>query len=198
MDIKQLDNLLNSARLPESTVTVCLRGDLQAEWERLNAKLAELRAAPGRKLTDNSEASAIAARIREIEGEMKEATLELTLRALPRRDWIRLLRDHPPRKGDEGDKALGLNAETFFDALVPRSIISPELNEDQVSRLMDALSSAQYDKLLETAWSLNRRDVSVPFSPLASLTAGSTDEKSGQRSASASPRAASRGGSRGK
>jgi len=107
-----------------------------------------------------------------------------------------LLRDHPPRKGDDGDKAMGLNTETFFDALIPLSIVDPELNEDQVSRLMDALSSAQYDKLLEAAWSLNRRDVSVPFSPLASLTAGSTDEKSGQRSASVSPRAASRGGSR--
>lgn len=196
MDIEQLDNLLNSARLPESTVTVCLRGDLQAEWERLNAKLAELRAAPGRKMTDNAEASDVAARIREIEGQMKGATLELTLRALPRRDWLRLLRDHPPRKSDEGDKALGFNTETFFDALIPRSIVSPELNEDQVSRLMDALSSAQYDKLLETAWSLNRRDVSVPFSPLASLTAGSTDGRSGQRSASVSPRAASRGGNR--
>lgn len=196
MDIEQLDNLLSSARLPESTVTVCLRGDLQAEWERLNAKLAELRSAPGRKMTDNAEASDVATRIREIEGQMKEATLELTLRALPRRDWLRLLRDHPPRKGDEADKALGLNTETFFDELIPRSIVNPTLNEDQVSRLMDALSSAQYDKLLETAWNLNRRDVDVPFSPLASLTAGNTDGKSEQRSASVSPRAASRGGSR--
>ena len=196
MDIEQLDNLLNSARLPESTVTVCLRGDLQAEWDRLNAKLAELRTAPGRKLSDNAETTTIAARIREIEGQMKEATIELTLRALPRRDWLRLLRDHPPRKGDDGDKAMGLNTETFFDALIPLSIVDPELNEDQVSRLMDALSSAQYDKLLEAAWNLNRRDVSVPFSPLASLTAGNTDGKSEQRSASVSPRAASRGGSR--
>jgi len=195
VDIEQLDNLLNSARLPESTVTVCLRGDLQAEWDRLNAKLAELRSAPGRKLTDNAEASTVAARIREIEGQMKESTIELTLRALPRREWLRLLRDHP-RGGDDGDKAMGLNTETFFDALIPLSIVDPELNEDQVSRLMDALSSAQYDKLLETAWSLNRRDVSVPFSPLASLTAGNTDGKSEQRPASVSPRAASRGGSR--
>lgn len=196
MDIEQLDNLLSAARLPESTVTVCLRGDLQAEWERLNAKLAELRSAPGRKLTDNAEASAVASRIREIEGQMRESTLELTLRALPRRDWLRLIRDHPPRKGDEGDKSLGLNTETFFDELIPRSIVNPTLNEDQVSRLMDALSSAQYDKLLETAWNLNRRDVDVPFSPLASLAAGNTDGKSEQRSASVSPRAASRGGSR--
>lgn len=196
MDIEQLDNLLSEARLPESTVTVCLRGDLQAEWERLNTKLTELRTTPGRKLTDNAEASTVAARIREIEGQMKGATIELTLRALPRRDWLRLLRDHPPRKGDEADKGLGFNSETFFEALIPRSIVSPELNEDQVSRLMDALSSAQYDKLLETAWNLNRRDVSVPFSPLASLTAGNTDGKSEQRPASVSPRAASRGGSR--
>src|SRR5690606_34095530 len=129
--------------------------------------------------------------IREIEGQMKEATIELTLRALPRRDWLRVLRDHPPRKGHEADKGLGSNAETFFEALIPRSIVSPELNADEVSRLMDALSTAQYDALLETAWIINRRDVSVPFSRVASLTAGTTDGKSEQLTASVLPLAAS-------
>ena len=196
MDLAELDALLGKARLPETTVTVCVRGDLQAEWDRLNEELIRIRATSGRKMAGGADESGLSARIREIEAEMKSSVIEVTLRALPQPEWRKAKKDYPPRRGVEEDKAAGMNVEGFLEGLVHRCIVSPEMPEDKVSQLLGVLSPGQYDKLTESAWMVNRRDVDIPFSPLASQETTNTGETSGQRSDSGSRRNGSRGGSR--
>lgn len=196
MELSELDALLNKARLPETTVSVCVRGDLQAEWDRLNEELIRIRAASGRKMAGNSDESELSARVREVEAEMQSSVIEITLRALPQPDWRRLVKNHPPRKGVEEDKAAGLNVEAFLDDLVCRCVVAPEMPADRITQLLGVLSPGQYDKLTGAAWSINRRDVDVPFSPLASQAITNSGETSGRRSGSESRRNGSRAGSR--
>lgn len=162
--------LIAAARLPERTVSLCLRGDLVAELERLDRELAELDR-PGRVVTDSLAGDGrrgLAERIEALREEMRASTVSFVLRALPRRRWSALLAEHPPRDGDEGDKAMGINSESLFAALIGESIVSPTLSADELDTLLDAISSAQYDELANAAWSLNRRSVDIPFSPTAS------------------------------
>lgn len=189
-----IDSLLDGARRPEKKVTLCLRGDLQAEWEALHEAIGKKMVSSGRKLSDSVD-PATADRIRELEAEMREHSLTLTLRALPRRDWLRLVRDHPERPGDAADRELGVNRDTFFDAVVLACIVDPEMTEEQKSRLLDVITDAQYESLSNAAWVLNRKDISVPFSPIASRTTPNTGDTSRRQSDSESRRAGSRGGS---
>jgi len=192
MDVSQL---LNNAKRPEKIVPLCLAGDLQAKWEALHEEYGRKVAAAGRKMA-NADARELSAKIVAVEEQMAEQTLEVVVRGLPRNDWKALVRDHPPREGVEADKQLGVNQESFTDAMVYACIVSPEMTDDEKATLLDVITDAQYEKLTEAAWNVNRRDLSVPFSPIASRTTPSTGEASGRPSDSASRRGGSRGGSR--
>ena len=103
--------------------------------------------------------------------EMLADSVEFRFRALPRLAYTQLLREHKPRDDDEFDKAQGFNADTFFEAIIRACLVEPELDdEDWLALLGDGtvknpgvLSSAQFDKLADCAYSVNRRDVNVPF-----------------------------------
>lgn len=170
MEIAELDALLQSARQPETTVPLCLRGDLQADWEELDKQLAEVRSQGTSKLaeTASAEAVALAERIRALEAQMAEATIQMRFRALPRRPWMALIEAHPGREGHEFDKMTGLNQDTFYDALIAASVVAPEFTPEQLTALLDMVTAAQFDTLSTAVWNLNRRDVSVPFSFTAS------------------------------
>lgn len=197
MELHELDSLLEAARRPEKTVRICLRGDLQAEWEDLNDQLTKLQAAPGRKMAGSTDEVELARKVTELEAEMDKTTLPLTLRALPRHEWMKLVRAHPERDGNDEDKTLGVNADTFFDDLIIQSVVGPEgLTEEKVSQLLDSMSGAQYEKVSTAAWFLNRKDVDTPFSPHASRIMQSSAEASKQPSDSGSRRNGSRAGNR--
>lgn len=181
MSTMDVEALLNGAKRPEKRIPLCLRGDLQAEWEALHEEAGKALVASGRKLADKADPE-LSARIVAVEEEMAAHTLEVTLRALPRREWLELVRDHPERPGDAGDKELGVNRDTFFDALVSRSIAAPEMTGDQKAQLLEIVTDAQHGRLVSAAWDLNRKDVSVPFSPIASRTTPNSGGASRRRS----------------
>lgn len=172
MDLQELDALLEDARLPETTESVCLRGDLHSQWTALEAQLVDRRQRSA-TLAD-SDTSEIVTRMRELEDTMRRATVTFTLRAMDRPTWAEFRGAHPPREKDRTDQVLGVNQETFFPALVLKSIVDPVLDEARFEKLMVKVSDAQFDKLANAAWNLNRQDVSVPFSPTASPTAPSS------------------------
>lgn len=176
MDNKDLDALLGAARLPESTVPLCLRGDLQAEWETLERQLAEAKQRGDRRLVGSPEEAALARQLRDLEAQMQDSTITLRLRALPRREFMKLVEKHPARKDNQVDRMVGVNQATFYDALIGACIVEPEIDEERLTRLLDALTDAQFNKLANTAWELNRSDVSVPFSRTASRITTNSDE----------------------
>lgn len=168
-----LDVLLGEARLPEKTVELCLRGDLVAEVEDLERRLAAAQAAdrPG-MLTSGAEARRLAEQIEQLRTQMRDASVTFRLRAMHRREWRALLDAHPPRRDEHGQllqqDTIGLNSATFFDALIRASVVEPQLTDQQWELLFDRLTSRQYDDLHSTAWRLNRNEVDVPFSHAAS------------------------------
>jgi len=170
VDSKDLKALIASAKLPEKTVLLCLRGDLQAEWEEADRQLIAMRAKKSNTLAGNPEEAPLAERIKQLEQEMAESTVTLRFRALRRTAWLEMLAMFPPRKDNAADKSMGMNGPAFFKALIPASLVSPEIEGDDLAELLDAITDAQYAQIENTVWALNRQDVSVPFSYTASQT----------------------------
>lgn len=195
MNIEELRQRMQQAQRAEKTVDVCLRGDLSAEWERLDRELREL-TQRGRASLDDDGGQDLADRMHDIEEEMRESTVTLRLRALPRRTWFRMLAEHPPRDGNPFDKALGLNQESFFDAAIPQSVVDPELTPEDLFELLDLLSGAQYQAITNAIWEINASEVSVPFSPTASRMMSHSDETLRRPSEPESPSDAGTAGSR--
>lgn len=163
--------LLASAKLPEKTVLICLRGDLAAEHEQAERDLEQAQRTAFDSL-EGSGAGEIAERVRALEDEMREASHPFRLRALPRPVWRALVAAHPPRRGEDNeivpeDRML-VNSETFFDALVRACLVDPELGDEEWAELAGKLTDRQFDDLSDAAWGLNRREVDVPFSRAAS------------------------------
>lgn len=178
---------IKAARLPECTVPICLRGDLVAEFEELERQLTESLRTPADSLEGDGSGS-IAERMEELRQQMLDETTPFRLRALPKPKWRKFVGSHPPRETEDGkidarDQALGVNVDTFFDALIRRSVVDPALDEEDwldliggVRKLEDGteeevegvLTSRQFDDLGNAAWGLNRREISIPFSPAAS------------------------------
>lgn len=174
--MSDIDDLLAAARLPETTVPLCLRGDLVAEVEELERQLVTEEAKPKVSIASGGSARALAERIAQLQGEMEAYTRPFRLRAMARHDWTRFLMEHPPRSGNDLDARVGYNQETFLPALIRRCLVDPALSDDQWAKLDAVLTDAQFDMLSSAAWGINRRDVSVPFSPTASRILRSAPE----------------------
>lgn len=174
--MKDVKALIRDAQLPETTVEICLHANLQAEFEQLDRQLSA---------ADQTDSLAggnreIASRIEQIRQDMKDATVDFRLRALPRPRWRALVAEHEPRKdGDDihrEDQFIGVNTETFFDALLRVSVVDPVLDDEDWQLLGENLTDRQFDTLATAAWKLNRTDVDVPFSPAASKILNSEPE----------------------
>lgn len=101
--------------------------------------------------------------------EAAERAVMVTLTALGRRQWRSLVAAHPPRDGNEGDKALGANEDTFGDALVAASIVAPTFDTPaDREAFLDALTDAQFDRLFFEAYQLNRSEGVDPKASLGS------------------------------
>ncbi len=162
-----LDTLLSGARLPERSVSLCLRADLQADYEDLQRQLEEAQRQKRERLTDAAPGQQIAAQMDELREQMADAVVDFRLRALPPKRWRDLVAAHP-----SADPKQQLNPDTFGPALIRVSVVDPEMSDEQWERLLSddgILSSAQFDVLFDAAWNLNRQDPRVPFSRLASV-----------------------------
>ena len=118
--VVDIADLLKQAKLPERTVELCLRGDLQAEFELLDRQLQEAREREPSSMGDDGGA-AVAAQIEDLRQQMKEAMITFRLRALPRRRFAELLTNYPPREGNRQDQLAGANVDEFSEAVVPLS-----------------------------------------------------------------------------
>lgn len=178
--LKNFASMLAEAKLPERTVPICLRGDLVADHEQAERELEQAE----QKAVDSlagSGAGQIAQRIEALEEQMREHTYDFRLRALPRAGWRALVDRHPPRRDEQNaivdTDRIGVNAETFYPAIVRACLVDPVLDEAQWQTLVDSLTDRQFEDLADAAWALNRREVDVPFSRAASRTKAATDSE---------------------
>jgi hypothetical protein len=187
--------LLAGAKLPEKTLPVCLRGDLTAEFERLDRALTEAQRNEPDSLAGNGTGDLVD-QIEAVREQMREHTYDFRLRALPKPRFRALIGDHPPRRGDGGeiletDRVFGLNTDTFFDALIRACVVDPQLDDQTWAQLEPVLTDRQYDQLATASWDVNRSDVDVPFSLAASRISRNSGAGSKPRTTSESPRRSS-------
>lgn len=189
---------LKTAKLAERSVQVCLRGDLAAEHDELERRLAaartEVRTAGGeqrgtsQRMGQKSEAVKLAEQLLALRQQMADEMLDIRVRALPRGDvkdpvsgevvregWQTLVRRHPPKPDDEKDVEMGIDFDALMAEATPLCIVDPELDEDDWERLNNVLSSADYDRILGAVWEVNRSGVDLPKSRLASLVMAESD-----------------------
>ena len=164
--------LLKLVKRRETTVDMCLRGDLAGEYDALSKQLANLPAGAER-LNGDPERQRLQAELDRIAGEMAEGTVPFVLRALPQAEFQMLIDSHPPRRvGDdvnEADARSGFNRATFYRTLIPASVVEPALDAQEWALLFDVgLSQGQFMKLAAAAMEVNGDPVDVPFSSAAS------------------------------
>ena len=159
MTTKTAREILNSAKRREKTVRLCLRGDLVAEFEALEARLADLTIGVGWGNGDDATAE-VAERLTAIRAEMLEDTVTFTFRALKRIAWDELNAKHT------GENGL-LNVDAFAPELVQLCLVDPVMSADDLDELYDLINDAQRGELGNAAWSVNTESTDVPFSERA-------------------------------
>ena len=159
---------------PTRTVSLCLDGDLTAEYELAKAKLAAEQAASKGDTRLNSPASQWEKKHAELFAAQQEQTLVFTLRGLPRHVWDALKNDHPAREGEELDEQFGFDTSKVFDQamLADGTIASVEQGGEPVeftvedwSSIADDLTDGQWGDFASALIELNAGRQSVPFSP---------------------------------
>jgi hypothetical protein len=71
-----------------------------------------------------------------------------------------------------------VNSETFFEPLIRESIVSPVLDDETLTVLLDErLTDAQWNDLTTVVWNLNEARINVPFSSAASTSRKTSGRK---------------------
>jgi hypothetical protein len=198
-------SLIREADMPERSVEVCLRAKLVAEFEDLERRLkVVIQDRDGDEFGGSGEATRLARRMEELREEMRQGTAVFWLRSIGPIRSGSLMAEHPPRDGNEDDRRLGYNPETFYPAIIRaccyaikqdgETLQASDLTDEDWQHLFRRLSYKQFDNLFGAAWLLDHGDVSVPTSPLASLISQRSGEGSKQRAVGESPRDGSTGG----
>lgn len=165
--MRSFDDIRKLASLATDTVPLCLAGELLEQLGQLERQLAD--AQPATNLEGVSPKRAIAERIVELQEEMREATVDFHLRAMPSREWTAFYLDQPERT--EGEPAKDWEARYFpwRAELVARTCVDPEMTVEQVGELADLLHFHAWAILAGRAYMLNMGEVDVPNSEAASV-----------------------------
>jgi hypothetical protein len=164
--------LIREGKLRTATFDICLDPDLIEEYRQLDAKRS-MRLAETQDSLAGSKAPEFDEPLGQLREAIEEATLTLTLRALPRPKFRELCDKFPPRRNEEGtieiaEDMIGVNFNEFFPAILPLSIVEPELTDDDLRVLVDErLDDRQWGDLTDVIWDLNRARVNIPFSSTA-------------------------------
>ena len=119
------------------------------------------------------ERKAAAERVKAVEAEAEKSILVFTLQAVGRKRYNELVAEHPAREGNDADQAVGVNQDTFFDALIGECILRVNRKHDnsvedfdprkEWSALADEMTDGQYAEFVTAAQELNRGMVRAPF-----------------------------------
>ena len=151
--VLDIDEVMSQARLVERTAKICLRGDLQAEFDDLTEQLGDLVDADGRilsegdiALADQGEAIKLNERIQELLAEMNKATRTIRFRAMPDDAWRAWEKAHQDSQGNYKDPDQA-NLE-----LIAETAIAPTMSLDQVRNLRSKLGPTQMAAMANAAY----------------------------------------------
>lgn len=182
-----IESIIDEAEPAQTAVTICVKGNLKAEYERLETQLDDV----GRTVTNlagTGPGSEIAERMVELREQMQAYQRAFVFRAVtPRRKWRDLLAKRPVKTPDMADEAFLDVYHPWVCAVVAASALDPAMKPEQVERLADKLSDGDWQKLAQGAWRVNDDSSEIPFSVAASVLSRSTGGKSRQPEPSDNP-----------
>lgn len=171
-----LKDLLKKASLPERAVSIVLDRALVAEFQRLEDALSDARQRRAGDERLASDAKSLAEQIEALREKMQASTVTFTLRGMKAADWRALKAKHPI--GDDPtpvDQHLGADTNGLFNEAVRSSIVSPDLDDDDWTGLVDVLTEGEWDKFTNAVYALNEEGTGIPFSRAASMTLATSD-----------------------
>lgn len=96
--------------------------------------------------------------------EAEDAAIRVRVTTVRRRKYRELADAHPPREGEKGDAALGVNALTFREALVPEALVEvtedgqtkawKDYTADEREDFLDTLAEADFERVFGMAYAL--------------------------------------------
>ena len=150
------------ARLPEKSATICLRADLQADFDELSAE--------HKRLEDNARLDArLASSVSGLQNEMARIRAEIEksyrtfrFRALTRDEREQLNKDAPKDPDNTPEE------QSTRELWVSRSAVKPRMTVEEVVALRAVIGEGQFAELWDTAYDATmRRRVDLPFMPAA-------------------------------
>lgn len=173
-----LKTLLKTASLPERVVAIVMDRSLVADFQHAEDELTAAKEARVKDRRLGGKAVMDAARkVESIREQMRESTVEFTLRGMPASKWRALKAEHPI--GDEPtpeDNMLGADMESLFDAAVRKSIVAPEVDDEDWDALVEVLTDGEWQRLVDAVYALNEQGTTIPFSRAASAALLSSDD----------------------
>lgn len=165
--VLDLDEVMSQARRVEKVARICLRGDLQAEFDQLSEDLRDLVDADGRvlsegeaALSDGVRAQEIQARLTQLKAEMKQAMRTIRFRALPEDEWEQFRKSHLGADGNVRD------LDRFNTELMAKTAIAPTLTVDGILKLRGTLAAPQITTMANAAYlACVTGGVDIPKSP---------------------------------
>jgi hypothetical protein len=175
-----IESIIGETEPAETSVTLCVKGSLRAEYERLDAQLGDIPQAVT-SLAGNPGSAGIADRMAQLREQMREFERTFTLRAVtPRRKWRNLRARQPVKAADQTDEEYADLYHPWVCEIVAASAVEPVMTAEQVERFADRLSDGDWSKLANAAWKINDDSSGIPFSVAASVLTRSSGEKSKQ------------------
>lgn len=156
----RIRKLLQAASPAERVVPIILKAGHARLIEELEKQLVDARSVND-TLAGSPEALRITEQIEALVEEVKDSTIQVTIRQLPRKQWSDLKAKYPP-----ADPRLWLYDVKIFDDAVPASWVSPEISDETRDSILETVSDGQWNKLCDAVQVVNG-DVAVPFSALA-------------------------------
>jgi hypothetical protein len=177
---KTIDEFLEAADLAQGSVPIVMKASLLAEIEQLERRIEQIQNADvdDERLAGNPEGDAadLADRIRALEAEANEWTLDLRLTAVPRKRWTTAVAKYTTQNDDGAEK---LDLDGLMEDLFPDSLTSPEMTEVQRTEFLTKRSEGQWEKIINKLWDLNRGGITVGKSERASMVRRTKSEKPG-------------------
>lgn len=168
------EQILGKAKPTETSVELCLAGDLFGDHARLVAELEELRGS-GAGTLGGGGGGEIAEKIVELESKMKAETVEFRFRAIPRKKFESARIKYQKDDGTMTDEWIPwLVSASFLSATGADGEALEAMSLEQVNQLFEQLSEGQRDVLGSGAWEANHIGADIPKSLAASVIAPST------------------------
>lgn len=213
---------LTAATSSRKSVTICLDGAAQAEWEATfltleTAALADEKPDAGASMaTPTPNTTAVIEKLEEIRERMAASEVTFVFEQTGWTKRIALQAEHPARDGNLVDQLRGHNVETYTAAIIKSSCVSvtdgtgdtatdiPDALWDRLLGYTDddgtehkgALNLRQVQSLYTAAAEVNDGDTRVPISARSLLQSQDSGASSEQHSPGTSPRSGSAAGNR--